>query len=175
MWAIRQKTFVLAVIAAGFSGILARMTEHLLQTLPHVNASLNALATVLLVLGLVQIKRRRETAHKWTMIACFGVSCAFLACYLVYHYLKHLAGSSGTPFPAYPGAAVRGFYYTVLISHIVLAAAVPFLAIGSIVLGLKDWRRAHARLSKWTFPIWLYVSVTGVLVYLMLYQIYPAR
>lgn len=140
----------------------------LVPLLPHVNATLNALATLLLLLGYVQIKRRQEVAHKWTMIACFGVSAAFLACYLTYHY--H-AGSK--KFPEYPLAAVRGVYYIVLLTHVVLAAAVPFLAIATIYLGLADKRRAHRRLAQWTFPIWLYVSVTGVIVYAMLYQLYP--
>ena len=139
----------------------------LVPLLPHVNATLNALATVLLVLGYVQIKRRQEIAHKWTMLACFGVSVVFLACYLTYHY--H-AGSKR--FPEYPPPGVRGFYYVVLLTHVVLAAVVPFLAIATIYLGLADKRRAHVRLAKWTFPIWLYVSVTGVIVYLMLYQLY---
>jgi uncharacterized membrane protein YozB (DUF420 family) len=140
----------------------------LIPLLPHVNATLNALATLLLVLGYVQIKRRQEAAHKWTMIACFGVSVAFLACYLTYHY--H-AGSK--KFPEYPLAAVRGVYYTILLTHVVLAATVPFLAIATIITGLCDARRWHRRLAKFTFPIWLYVSITGVIVYAMLYQIYP--
>jgi uncharacterized membrane protein YozB (DUF420 family) len=140
--------------------------------LPHVNASLNALATVLLVAGYVLIKRRQEAAHKWTMLACFAVSVVFLASYLTYHY--HLEGVSKR-FPSYPPPAVRYFYYSILLTHIVLAAAVPFLAIATIWLGLADRRRAHSRLAWWTFPIWLYVSITGVVVYLMLYQIYPPQ
>jgi putative membrane protein len=140
--------------------------------LPHVNASLNALATVLLVGGYVFIKRRQETAHKWTMLACFAVSVVFLACYLTYHY--HLEGVSKR-FPSYPPPAIRITYYVILISHIILAAAVPFLAIATIYLGLANKRLAHRRLARWTFPIWLYVSITGVIVYLMLYQIYPPQ
>jgi uncharacterized membrane protein YozB (DUF420 family) len=138
--------------------------------LPHVNASLNGLATLLLVLGYVQIKRRRERAHKWTMLACFGVSVVFLACYVTYHL--NIEGGSKR-FPSYPPLAVRYAYYAILLTHVVLAAAVPFLAIGTIWLGLSDRRRAHTRLAWWTFPIWLYVSITGVLVYLLLYQLYP--
>jgi uncharacterized membrane protein YozB (DUF420 family) len=138
--------------------------------LPHVNASLNALATVLLIAGYVLIKRRQEAAHKWTMLACFAVSVVFLACYLTYHY--HLEGVS-KPFPSYPPPAIRITYFAILISHIILAAAVPFLAIGTIYLGLANKRLAHRRLARWTFPIWLYVSITGVIVYLMLYQLYP--
>ncbi len=142
----------------------------LVPLLPHINASLNALATLLLVVGYVLIKRRQETAHKLTMLACFAVSTVFLACYLTYHY--QLEGVSKR-FPSYPLPAVRYMYYAVLLSHIVLAATVPFLAIATIWLGLADKRQAHRRLARWTFPIWLYVSITGVIVYLMLYQIYP--
>ena len=142
----------------------------LIELLPHVNASLNALATVLLIVGYLQIKRKQESAHKWTMLACFGVSVLFLACYLTYH-LNIVGGSKR--FPSYPPAIVRYSYYSILLSHVLLAAAVPFLAIATICLGLWNWRRAHVRLAWWTFPIWLYVSVTGVIVYLMLYQLYP--
>ena len=144
--------------------------EHALRILPHVNASLNALAAVLLVCGYVLIKRRRETAHKWTMLACFGVSMLFLAC-----YVTRIALEGTHRFPNYPGALIRSVYLAILISHVVLAAAVPFLAVATIYLGLRDRRRAHRRLARWTFPIWLYVSITGVVVYLMLYHVYPAR
>lgn len=140
--------------------------------LPHVNASLNGLATVLLVAGYVLIKQRREAAHKWTMIACFGVSCVFLASYLTYHALKE---GMHTVFPSYPGPVVRSAYYAILVSHIILAATVPFLALITIYSGLKDWRRFHHKIAWWTFPIWLYVSVTGVVVYAMLYQLYPPQ
>jgi len=142
------------------------MTEYL----PHVNASLNALAAVLLLLGFVLIKQGRLAAHKWTMLACFAVSTLFLVCYLVYH-LKVFHKS----FPTYAPVAVRYTYYLILLTHTVLAMAVPFLAVITIYLGLRDRRPAHRRLAKWTFPIWLYVSVTGVIVYTMLYQIYPAE
>jgi uncharacterized membrane protein YozB (DUF420 family) len=142
----------------------------LVEILPHVNASLNALATVLLIAGYVLIKRRQEAAHKWSMLACFGVSVLFLSSYLTYH--ANIPGGSKR-FPAYPPSAARYGYYALLASHIVLAALVPFLAIGTIWLGLADRRRAHIRLAWWTFPIWLYVSITGVIVYLLLYQIYP--
>ncbi len=138
--------------------------------LPHINVSLNALATLLLILGFVFIKARKETAHRNVMLATFGVNVVFLVCYLTYHYY---AGSK--PFPKDPAVApviVRYFYYGLLASHVILAAAVPVLAIASIYLGLKGNRILHRKFSKWTWPVWLYVSVTGVLVYLMLYQIY---
>jgi len=144
--------------------------SEIVPLLPHVNASLNALATVLLILGYIQIKRRRELAHKRTMLACFGVSTLFLACYVTYHL--NIEGGSKR-FPSYPPPAVRYTYYGILLTHVVLAAAVPFLAVTTIWLGLSNRRRAHQRLARWTFPIWLYVSITGVLVYLLLYQLYP--
>jgi putative membrane protein len=136
--------------------------------LPHVNATLNGLATVLLVAGLWLIKARREKAHQWVMIACFGVSVLFLTSYLTYHFTVEFS----RPFPRrdYPQVAI--LYYVILLSHILLAITVPFLAIASIWLGLKDRRRGHVRVSKWTFPIWLYVSVTGIVVYAMLYHLY---
>jgi putative membrane protein len=138
--------------------------------LPHVNATLNALATLLLIVGYVQIKRRQEQAHKWTMLACFGVSVVFLASYLTYHF--NIPGGSKR-FPSYPPVGVRYAYLAILLTHVVLAAAVPFLAVATIWLGLADRRQWHVRLAWWTFPIWLYVSVTGVVVYLLLYQLYP--
>lgn len=140
---------------------------------PHVNASLNAIATVLLVVGFVLIKQGKENAHKWTMLACFGVSVAFLCSYLLYHF--GVKGGESTKFPTEYGN-VRYVYLAILVPHIILAAFVPFLALATIYFGLRDRRAAHRRLAKWTFPIWLYVSVTGVIVYLMLYQIYrPAE
>ncbi len=144
--------------------------EDAVEILPHVNASLNTIATVLLLVGYVLIKQRREQAHKRTMLSCFGVSVAFLICYLVYHAV---AGSKR--FPEYPPTAIRYTYFAILLTHVVLAAAVPFLAVATIYFGLRDRRQRHVRLARWTFPIWLYVSITGVIVYLMLYQIFPPR
>ena len=138
--------------------------------LPHLNAALNTLATLLLVTGYLLIKARQERLHMWTMMACFGVSVVFLACYLTYHF--NIPGGS-KKFPYYPPPLVRFTYYGILLTHVVLAAAVPFMAVATIGLGLADRRRWHVRLARWTFPIWLYVSVTGVIVYLMLYQLYP--
>ena len=139
-----------------------------LSLFPLINASLNATATVLLVLGYVFIKQRKERLHKWTMLSCFGVSVIFLVCYLTYHYL-----SGHTTFPDYPPAAVKYFYFALLASHIILAVYVPVGAIITIYYGLRDMRTKHRKWAKVTFPIWLYVSVTGVIVYLMLYQFYP--
>ena len=144
----------------------------MIPILPHVNASLNALATALLIAGWFLIRQGRIEAHRKVMLACFGVSVVFLASYVTYHIGK---GGVSTPFPQYPPAAVRYFYYAILLTHVLLAAAVPVLAIVSIYLGLKDRRETHRRVSRWTWPIWLYVSVTGVVVYLMLYQLFPPR
>ena len=144
-----------------------RSVDQWVHILPHVNASLNGLATCLLVAGYVFIKRGHERAHRRTMLCCFGVSVLFLVCYLVYHAL---AGSR--KFPSDVAAAARYGYYAILLTHVVLAAAVPFLSVATIYLGLRDRRASHRRIARWTFPIWLYVSVTGVIVYLMLYWIY---
>jgi putative membrane protein len=144
--------------------------EFVVKFLPHLNASLNAFATLLLIAGFVLIKQRRETAHKWTMLACFGVSVVFLI-----SYLTRILFEGTNRFPSYPPVWVRYSYYAILLSHVVLAALVPLLAIATIYYGLRDHRLAHRRLAKWTFPIWLYVSITGVIVYLMLYQLYPPR
>jgi uncharacterized membrane protein YozB (DUF420 family) len=144
-----------------------------LQDLPAVNALLNGTAAVLLVVGYVLIKRRREVAHRRTMYAAFVTSMVFLACYLAYHYdVKSRTGASGVPFSGPP--PVSYVYYTILITHVVLAVTVPVLASRTIYLGLRDRRPAHRRLARWTYPIWMYVSITGVVIYLMLYHLYPA-
>lgn len=137
--------------------------------LPAVNAGLNGLAGALLALGLALIKRGRVAAHKNTMLAAFAVSIVFLACYLVYHAALH--HDTGLPGKKFEGTgSVRIVYFTILISHVVLAAAVPVLASITIYRGLKaDWAR-HRRIAKITFPIWMYVSVTGVIIYAMLYH-----
>ena len=134
--------------------------------LPHLNASLNALATVLLLLGYVLIRQGREPAHRITMVSCFAVSVLFLVCYLVYH-----AQAGSRRFPEYPPSWIRCTYFGVLLTHVVLAAAVPPLAVATIYLAWRDRRITHRRLARWTFPIWLYVSVTGVAVYWMLYRL----
>jgi uncharacterized membrane protein YozB (DUF420 family) len=133
--------------------------------LPLVNASLNGLATVLLVVGYVCIRQRWVAAHRAAMIAAFATSALFLISYLVYH-----AHVGSRPFPG--RGAIRGIYFTILITHIVLAATIPPLA------GVTLWRAyqgrfdRHVPIARWTLPLWLYVSVTGIVVYLMLYQMY---
>lgn len=135
--------------------------------LPTLNACLNACAAILLVLGFVNIKRGNKETHRRYMLSAFGMSVLFLTSYVIYH-LNVLS----VPF-THPGP-VRYVYFTILITHIILAAAVPFLAVGSLFLASKMKFETHKKLSRWTFPIWMYVSVTGVLVYLMLYHLFPS-
>lgn len=135
--------------------------------LPTLNAGLNALATVLLVTGYGFIRRRNVAAHRASMLSAFAVSVLFLISYLVYHY--HVGSVR------FPGSGtVRTLYLTVLATHVVLAALVPPLALFTLVRGLRGDRVGHRRIARWTLPIWLYVSVTGVIVYVMLYEVYGA-
>lgn len=137
-------------------------------SLPSINASLNGTATVLLLLGLVLIKANKRKAHERTMYTAFAVSIAFLGCYLVYHYYVRSKPFTGT-------GPIRAVYFTILVSHIILAAAVPVLALVTIYRGLKQQWEKHRRIAKVTFPIWLYVSVTGVIIYFMLYHWSPPQ
>ena len=153
--------------------------------LVHVNATLNALATLLLLIGLYFIKRGRVEAHKRTMLSAFAISSIFLVCYVWYHV------QVGSVRFTHPGA-IRYVYLAILASHVLLAVTVPFLTIRQIYLGFRAlgccngempqpeqlalaelYRQMHCRLARWTFPIWLYVSVTGVVVYVMLYHLWP--
>lgn len=143
----------------------------MIQWLPHINVTLNAIASVLLVIGLVLIKQRRERAHRNVMIATFVVSTIFLVCYLTYHF--QVPSKKFPVDPEIAPAAARYFYYALLASHVVLAVTVPFLAVAAMIQGLKDNRLSHRRIVRFAWPIWFYVSITGVMVYLMLYQIYP--
>jgi len=130
------------------------------------NAVLNALATVLLVAGWVFIAHGQWKAHRAAMIAAFAVSAVFLVCYLTYHYLVgHVPFRGQGP--------VRTVYFTILITHIILAVFVPILALRMFFLAWKGRWEAHRRLGKITMPIWLYVSVTGVVIYAMLYHLFP--
>ena len=131
---------------------------------PEINATLNSLAALLLVVGYLLIRRRRVAAHRACMIAAFSISVLFLISYLVYHFQVGSVGFEGT-------GAIRGLYFTVLISHSVLAAVVPILAVLTLGLGLRGRFERHRAVARWTLPIWLYVSVTGVVIYWMLYQI----
>ena len=130
--------------------------------LPHLNATLNAIAAVLLVRGYFLIRARRIDAHRRTMIAAFATSALFLVSYVTYH-----AQIGSKPFPG--TGLVRTVYFAILIPHVVLAAAVLPLALVTLRRGLKRDDRRHRRIARWTLPIWLFVSVTGVVVYAMLY------
>lgn len=133
--------------------------------LPAVNATLNAISAILLVIGYLLIRRRKFDQHRRVMTAAFAVSTLFLIGYVVYHYN---VGSR-----RFPGQGpIRSVYFFILITHIVLAAFVPPMAIVTLVRGWRGRYDRHARLARWTLPIWLYVSVTGVIVYVMLYRMF---
>ena len=139
------------------------------SSLPAVNASLNGLAFLFLMTGWMLIRRGHRDAHKKTMLAAFATSILFLSCYLLYHgAMHHYTGTGQVKFQG--SGAIRTVYFTILISHILLAIAVPVLAIVTIRRGLKQQWEAHRRIARITFPIWVYVSLTGVIIYLMLYQ-----
>jgi len=130
--------------------------------LPTVNACLNATSAVLLSAGWYFIRRRRIAAHRSCMIAAFAVSCLFLTTYLYYHSRVGSVRFTGAGW-------LRPLYFGILITHVTLAAAIVPLAIVTIRRAWRGRFEAHRRLARWTLPIWLYVSVTGVVVYLMLY------
>jgi uncharacterized membrane protein YozB (DUF420 family) len=134
-----------------------------IHSLPAVNATLNAISGVLLVAGYLLMRARRIDLHRRVMTAAFATSSLFLICYLVYH------ANVGSVRFTRPGF-VRPLYFTILITHVTLAATVPPLAIITLSRGLKARYPQHRRIARWTFPVWLYVSVTGVLVYVLLYQ-----
>ena len=130
--------------------------------LPTLNASLNALCTVLLVVAYFHIRARRIDQHRKTMLAAFATSVLFLISYVVYH-----AQVGSKP---YPGTGLlRTVYFTILIPHVILAATVVPLALITLRRGLRRDDARHRAIARWTLPIWLFVSVTGVIVYLMLY------
>jgi putative membrane protein len=131
--------------------------------LPTVNATLNGLSGIFLLVGYVLIRRRHINAHRNAMLAAFASSALFLISYVVYH-----AHAGSRPFTG--EGAVRYVYFAILISHVILAAAILPMAISTLSRGLRGRYAEHKRIAKWTFPTWMYVSVTGVVVYLMLYQ-----
>ena len=139
-----------------------------LSFLPAVNASLNGLATVLLIVGRRLVRQGRIEAHRRVMISAFGVSSLFLFFYLAH---KIWRGFEHTPYHGV--GAAHSAYLAILGTHLVLAMTVPFLAIALIRLGLADRRAEHRRLARWAWPLWLYVSVTGIVIYGMLYHWNP--
>lgn len=134
------------------------------HSLPGLNATLNGTAAVLLVIGYILIRSGRIQAHKRVMLTAFCVSIAFLISYLVYHSQVGSVRYTGT-------GPIRAVYFSILISHTILAAAVPVLAILTLRRALRGDFKRHLRIARWTLPIWLYVSVTGVVVYWMLYRL----
>lgn len=130
------------------------------------NAVLNTIATLLLVAGWIFIVRGNVAAHRAAMVAAFATSAVFLVCYLAYHYAVGHVRFQGE-------GIARPVYFAILISHILLAVAVPVLALRMFFLAWKGRWDAHRRLGRITLPVWLYVSVTGVVIYLMLYHWFP--
>lgn len=141
------------------------------EDLPAVNACLNSLSAVLVLVGYFAIRARKIILHKALMLSAVVVSALFLASYLYYHFA--VKGGQPTRFPsdAAPNAAI--VYYGILLTHTVLAIAAAPMVLVTVYLGLRDRLARHVRLAWWTLPIWLYVSVTGVVVYVMLYRLYP--
>lgn len=130
--------------------------------LPTLNAALNSLSAVLLFSGYLFIRARNRAAHERCMLGAFACSILFLASYLVYHFEVGSVGFKGQGW-------IRPIYFTILVSHTILAAAVVPLALITLTRALRERFAAHRRIARWTLPIWLYVSVSGVAIYLMLY------
>lgn len=137
-----------------------------LESLPTLNAALNGASAIFLGMGFVAIRRRRVRLHRACMLAAFTTSVVFLASYLIYHAQVGTTRFTGQGW-------VRPLYFTILGTHTLLAAAIPALAIVTLVFALRGRFARHARLARWTLPTWMYVSVTGVVIYVLLYHLYP--
>lgn len=133
--------------------------------LPAVNATLNALAAIFLITGYVLIRRGRREPHKRCMLAALTTSALFLVSYVIYHL-----NTGSRPFPGQ--GVVRVVYFAILITHVTLAVTILPLALTTAARGLTAQYDRHVRIARWTLPLWLYVSVTGVVIYLMLYRMY---
>ena len=133
--------------------------------LPALNATLNAISALCLTIGYILIRRGDRVNHQRAMLGALGTSALFLVSYVTYH-----ANVGSKPFPG--EGAIRTVYFSILISHIVLAAVILPMALVTATRGLRARFDAHVRLARWTLPIWMYVSVTGVVIYVMLYQFY---
>ncbi len=142
------------------------MTVH---DLPAVNATLNGLSAIFLALGFVAIKRGNKTAHRNCMVAAFTTSVIFLACYLTYHALVKTVTHFVEP------AWFRPIYLTILLTHTVLAVVIVPLVFMTLSRAVKQRFDLHKKIARWTWPIWMYVSVTGVVIYLLLYRIFPQQ
>ena len=135
-----------------------------ISDLPALNATLNGVATVLLVSGYLFIKRGHRQKHQWCMLGALATSALFLISYVTYHL-----NAGSRPFTGQ--GPIRLVYFAILITHVILAALIVPLAILTAARGLRSEFDKHVRIARWTFPIWLYVSVTGVVIYVMLYQL----
>lgn len=146
----------------------------LLKIFPHLNASLNALSSVFLIVGFIFILRRRIAVHRACMLAASSVSALFLVGYITHHAIRtYYFGIGPTKFTG-EGIA-RPIYFTILTSHTILAAVIGPFVVLTLRRGLKGWYESHKKLARLVYPVWLYVSITGVAVYLMLYQLFPAK
>lgn len=139
-----------------------------ISDLPTLNAILNSISAILLTIGYVFIKQKNRHAHRACMVSAFTTSTLFLASYLIYHFNVGSVKFQGQ-------GAVRIVYFSILLTHTVLAVVIVPMIFVTFARALKGNFPQHRRIAKWTLPIWLYVSVTGVIVYLMLYHLYPAR
>ena len=136
------------------------------QDLPPVNATLNGISAILLTVGFVMIRQKRKEAHRACMVAAFITSTIFLICYLTYHAY---AGHTSFKDPAW----FRPWYLGLLVTHVILAAAIVPLILMTFYRALKGRFEAHRKIARWTWPLWMYVSVTGVVIYFLLYRIFP--
>ena len=136
-----------------------------ISELPAVNATLNAVSAVFLLAGYLLIRRGHRDLHKRCMLAALTSSALFLTCYVIYH-----ANTGSRPFPGH--GVARVVYFSILITHVLLAVTILPLALTTAARGLNAQYDRHVRIARWTLPLWLYVSVTGVVIYLMLYQLY---
>jgi uncharacterized membrane protein YozB (DUF420 family) len=140
------------------------MTDY--SIFPKINATLNGLSAILLVIGHRLIKQRKMAAHRAVMLSAFATSSIFLLCYLYYHWPGHggIVYFHGT-------GAIRILYFTILISHTTLAIVIVPLVLITLTRGLRGDFARHRPIARWTYPLWLYVSITGVIVYFMLFQL----
>ncbi|CAN5515254.1 DUF420 domain-containing protein [soil metagenome] len=146
----------------------------LLQIFPHLNAALNGLSGLFLLTGFIFIMKRRVHAHRFCMLSAATVSALFLICYVTHHILRtYYFGFGPTKFTG--EGIIRPIYFTILTSHTILAVCVAPFVILTLWRGLKGRYESHKKIARLVFPVWLYVSITGVIVYLLLYQLYPAR
>lgn len=139
-----------------------------IYALPHLNATLNSFSALLLISGFVLIRKKNIAAHRKCMLAACVSSTLFLVSYVTYHSFHLTTAFKGQGW-------IRPVYFTILLTHTVLAVVIVPMVLLTLFRALRERFDAHRRIARWTLPLWLYVSVTGVIVYLLLYQIYPSR